>query len=76
MPDNAGNIKVFRCLASPSAKTDHIPEIEPTPAMIEAGAAELSDYVLSDVGPDLRRELAAAVYEVMEAEKAKARSPL
>jgi hypothetical protein len=58
----------------PKTITDHIPEIDPTPAMIEAGAVELSDYVLSDVGPALRRELAAAVYEAMEAVKAKAHS--
>lgn len=41
------------------------------PEMIEPGAAESLDYVLSDVGPDLRKELAAAVYEAMEATKAK-----
>jgi hypothetical protein len=44
---------------------------EPTPEMIEAGAAELSDFVLSDVGPEFRKELAASVYEAMEAARAK-----
>jgi len=45
------------------------PEIKITPEMIEAGAAELRDYVLSDVGPEFRKEIAASVYEAMEATK-------
>jgi hypothetical protein len=48
---------------------------EITPEMIEAGAAELTEYVLSDVGPDLRKELAASVYEVMEAAKRRTYRP-
>lgn len=58
-------------MARPEANTDKIPEIEVTDDMAAAGAAELLDYVLSDVGPDLRKELAAAVYEAMEAARAK-----
>jgi hypothetical protein len=34
--------------------------------MIDAGAAELLDYVVSDVGPEFRKEIAVAAYEVME----------
>ena len=61
---------------APKAEADNIPEIEITPEMADAGAAELLDYVLSDVGPDLRKELAASVYEVMETVKAKTRTAL
>jgi hypothetical protein len=56
---------------------DHRPDapVEPdevTPEMIEAGASELRDYVQANIGPDFRKELAAAVYEAMEIERLKA----
>lgn len=50
---------------APERKKDRIPD--PTPDMVEAGAAELADYVSADVGPALREEVAAAVYEAMRA---------
>ena len=51
--------QVYKCENSPTEMTD---------AMIEAGAAELRDYVMGDVGPDLMREIAAVVYEAMRAQ--------
>jgi hypothetical protein len=51
---------------APKYDTDNSPT-DITGPMIEAGAAELRDYVAGDVGPELMREIAVAVYEAMEA---------
>jgi hypothetical protein len=52
---------VAKAAAAPEAHE----EIEITPAMIAAGAAELMGYVHHDVGPSLREELAIAIYTIM-----------
>lgn len=54
---------------APKVKADKIPEI--TPDMIKAGSAELRDFVMMDVGPARRDELAEAVYVAMEAVKSR-----
>ena len=51
---------------APKPEAEHNP-IEMTDEMVDAGAVELRDYVAADVGPELMREIAAAVYEAMKA---------